>query len=968
MPSNRICRLIAAALCVAAAAASTVSALAQTPPEPGRIARPTLVVRGNAETPIAVQSVSIRAEIQGRYALTEVELTFRNPNNRILEGELQFPLAEGHSVIGFALDVDGRMRDAVPVDKARGQSIFEEITRTRVDPGLLEATQGNNYKLRVYPIPAAGTRRVMLRYAGPLAERGGRVAYVLPLDYAPRVASFSLELRVGAAARAPEVVAAALGAVAPVRQDEAYVVRAERSDFAGAGLLQLDFVAAPGPRVHTQVFDGHTWFHAELPLAAGEAPRALPKVVALVWDSSGSGAGRNHDREFALLDAYFRAMREGEVRLTRLRDTAEPVQTFRIQRGDWRALRLALEATPDDGATNLGAFVPDDTAGEILLFSDGLSNYGERPFPMTRVPVYAVSAAVSADTARLRHIAERSGARYVDLVAQDPAQAVRVLMNAGVRVARIEGNGATDLMLASPYPGRGGVVVVGRLAAPVATLRATVEHPGRAPTSVEFTVRAARAGGALAAPLWARLRIDQLEAERELNSAEIRRLGRTFRLITRETSLIVLDTVADYARHEIVPPPELRAEYERLVRVAAERASADRRSHVEQVVRRFEEKVAWWNREFPKDARPALTPQTERESAAGALRNDSRNRTEARQAAPAAAAPPPRQALDAPARTLQEREARDASAQAAPGATIQLQRWQPDAPYAARLRNASPGELYRVYLDERPGYVKSTAFFLDAADVFFEKGRTDLALRVLSNLAEMDLESRHILRVLGHRLVQAEHARLALPLFRRVAELSPDEPQSWRDLGLAYAADRQFQKAVDALREVVLRPWHGRFPEVELIALAELNAIVATAGETLDNGAIDAQLLRNLPLDLRVVLTWDADNTDIDLWVTDPNGEKAFYSNRLTWQGGRMSLDFTGGYGPEEFSLKRAKPGTYRVEAQYYGDQRQMIAGPVTLQMKLATAFGLPAQREQLVTLRLKGRSESIFVGEFEVR
>ncbi len=33
------------------------------------------------------------------------------------------------------------------------------------------------------------------------------------------------------------------------------------------------------------------------------------------------------------------------------------------------------------------------------------------------------------------------------------------------------------------------------------------------------------AGGALAAPLWARLRIDQLEAERELNSAEIRRLA-----------------------------------------------------------------------------------------------------------------------------------------------------------------------------------------------------------------------------------------------------------------------------------------------------------------------------------------------------------------------------------------------------------------------------------------------------------
>ena len=65
--------------------------------------------------------------------------------------------------------------------------------------------------------------------------------------------------------------------------------------------------------------------------------------------------------------------------------------------------------------------------------------------------------------------------------------------------------------------------------------------------------------------------------------------------------------------------------------------------------------------------------------------------------------------------------------------------------------------------------------------------------------------------------------------FERVLELSPEEPQSYRDLGLAYAADHQFQKAVDLLYEVVLRPWHGRFQEIELIALADLNAVAAGA-------------------------------------------------------------------------------------------------------------------------------------------
>jgi len=283
------------------------------------------------------------------------------------------------------------------------------------------------------------------------------------------------------------------------------------------------------------------------------------------------------------------------------------------------------------------------------------------------------------------------------------------------------------------------------------------------------------------------------------------------------------------------------------------------------------------------------------------------------------------------------------------------------------MRNADAANVYRVYLDERPNHLASTAFFLDAADVLIAKNQKALAVRVLSNLAEMDLENRHILRILGYRLLQAGDSAAALPVFRKVLELSPEEPQSYRDLGLALAADGQLQKAIDMLYEVVVRPWHNRFPEIELITLAELNAIVATAGTKLDTSRILPQLLKNLPLDLRVVLTWDADNTDIDLWVTDPNGEKAYYGNRLTYQGGRMSQDFTGGYGPEEFSLKRAKPGKYRIEAQYYGDRRQAVTGPTTLQVRLATKFGTAAQAERMITLRLSGRSEVVYVGEFEV-
>ena len=106
----------------------------------------------------------------------------------------------------------------------------------------------------------------------------------------------------------------------------------------------------------------------------------------------------------------------------------------------------------------------------------------------------------------------------------------------------------------------------------------------------------------------------------------------------------------------------------------------------------------------------------------------------------------------------------------------------------------------------------------------------------------------------------------------------------------------------------------------------------------------------------------------MDLWVTDPNDEKSYYSHRYTYQGGRMSRDFTGGYGPEEFSLRYAKPGKYKIEVNYFGSHQQVVAGATTLQVQLTTGFGTAKAKQQSVTLRLKERSETVFIGEFEVK
>jgi hypothetical protein len=74
---------------------------------------------------------------------------------------------------------------------------------------------------------------------------------------------------------------------------------------------------------------------------------------------------------------------------------------------------------------------------------------------------------------------------------------------------------------------------------------------------------------------------------------------------------------------------------------------------------------------------------------------------------------------------------------------IQLAAWQPDSAIARRLREGPPSQLYDRYLAERDAHADSSAFFLDVADLLLEQGQRELALRVLSNLAEMDLDNRH---------------------------------------------------------------------------------------------------------------------------------------------------------------------------------------------------------------------------------
>ena len=71
--------------------------------------------------------------------------------------------------------------------------------------------------------------------------------------------------------------------------------------------------------------------------------------------------------------------------------------------------------------------------------------------------------------------------------------------------------------------------------------------------------------------------------------------------------------------------------------------------------------------------------------------------------------------------------------------------------------------------------------------------------------------------------------------------------------------------------------------------------------------------------DVQVTLTWN-NGADIDLYVTDPNGDELWYQNQSVASGGQLDVDDTDGFGPENvfWPQGEAPDGTYEVGIHHY--------------------------------------------------
>lgn len=935
----------------------------------------------DGEAPVEVRSLEVRVVVTGLFAETTQTIVLFNPNRRPLEGNLTLPLSAGAVVCGYALDVEGQLVDGVVVPKEEARRILEAEIRKGVDPGLVEQVRGDVYRTRVYPIEPRGTRTVRITTISHLSVEGASAAYHLPLQHAEAVASVSLRVEVVQAPVEP-VVSGALGNLSLSRWEDRFVAEAKLGAGRPAEDLQVRLPDLPSAFTTVErTADGEVFFCVS---ASAEAPAAAepwsPDHISVAWDASGS---RDATRDLELLSALLQRLGSVTVDLVVFRDEVEAPQTFT----DTEALLAHLRSLPYDGATDLAGLDLSGGRGDAwLLFSDGLAT-SRRGLPtLGGIPVHTVCGSAASDSALLGHCSAETGGLSLDLVRTSPTAAVEALLahTAAPRIA--EARGCSEVGVRTLH---GRLAVTGRLEGDAGSVSlAGVE------LAADLTASGASPGQTLARA-WAGRRAQTLALLEGPKSAALLALARRYGLVTPGTSLLVLESLEQYLEHDVEPPRTLPTVRDAWLRRRAEKVEGEhqrRQAHIAVVLGWWQERIEWWETDFTPHH--TARPRTDRRAKRSA-------RGPGGAPPPPSAAPPPSPSLSRMAEPemelstlsmdLDEEEAADdtfsvgapapsemapAKAKADAGsraASIAIQPWSADTPYLRAMETAA--DAYAAYLEQRPAFAASPAFFLDCGDFLLRAGQQALGMRVLSNLLELALGDVALLRMYAWRLQQAGALDATVRVLEDVLAIRTDEPQSHRDLALALV-DRWERdgdvadacRAMELLLEVVVHPWE-RFPQIEVIALMELNRLVhlARAAGVPPLATIDPRMLRHLDLDVRISMSWDADLTDVDLHVFEPDGGHASYAHNRTRIGGLVSRDFTQGYGPEEYVLRRAMAGVYKIKAHYYGSHQQTLTGPCTVVVTVFTHYGRPQEQRQVLTLRLDSPSSEVVVGEVTI-
>ena len=1095
------------------------------------------------EGSIILQELTIKVEVTGNIASTTYDMTFYNPNNRVLEGELAFPLGQAQNVTQFALDLNGELREAVVVEKELGRVAFETTIKQKIDPALLEQTAGNNYKARIYPIPANGTKRVVLSYDQELILQNNAHYINVPLNFKEELKKFTIEITVLKQSIKPVIEEGQIENLLFGNWNENYVAKSEKINYVANSSLKIKIPIEPALE---KIMTYADYFYIYKALEPKTRLKTKPNSITILWDTSLSLKNRKIEKELEVLNTYFTYLKNVTVVLIKFNNEIQSEQKFTISNGNWETLKKNLTKSIYDGGTSFKKLDFSKKTDEYLLFTDGIENLGD--FSKTgNIPVYAINSISKANHTNLEKLATNSGGNYINLNNINLELANTLLTNETYRFlgAKKNNEGATNI-----YPNEitnisNDFSVSGKGFKNGDKITLLFGYGTTSDTKIDILLDTKNETSKKVKFIWAQKKLKALSYEKDKNQDEIISTSKKYQIISPFTSLIVLDRIEDYVRYKIEPPANLLEEYNNRL-ASAERNEVDRKSEQndlrDDLLDDYSDITDWWGITFKytkeivkKKIDTATTVVTNNNTIQTPVSEPSDNTTIDRNLPVVSGIVteidgPPLPGVNVKIKNAHEGDQTDFDgiyelnaqpgdilvfsfigmktkevtigesnainvgleydtnsldevvvvgygtvsennadavrilsgsvsgvqvtgnagasssvsirgnsaitssnkplyvidgivvtnevdirsleieeifvlkpeqstavygSRAATGVVviktkqglennmdkilemeelieenIELKPWTPNAEYLKILeKEKSTIEAYNKYLLLRKEYFNVPSFYMDASNFFDKRDAKEIALRVLTNLTEIDLDNYELLKVLAYKLEEYKRFDLAINIYKEILRLRPENIQSYRDLALCYKEIGEYQKSLDLLYKIVNgelleKDINRSYEGIESIAFVEMNNLISLYGNKLNLNAIDKQFIKHMPIDIRVVIDWNHNDTDIDLWVTDPNEEKCYYKHTKTKIGGRISNDMTEGFGPESYILKKAKKGDYKIAIDYYADAKQKISGPTFLKVTVFKNYSTKNETKNTVIYRLESEEDEMNVGK----
>ncbi|MBZ5711335.1 VIT domain-containing protein [Nannocystis pusilla] len=551
---------------------------------------------GAPALPLSIQRQTVKVALEDDIAETLVDQRFFNPSSTAVEGWYWFTVPEDAQLVSFALETNGQLVEGEIVERKKAAATYEAAVRRDNDPALLEWIDARTVRARIYPVPPAGERRVVLRYQQLMVESEGKRRYSYPLA-APRgreaasIEEFSLEVQLRRGLE-KDYDLATLGE-ARVSTDGRQVTM-RRSGYTPRADFELELTRkAERARVPLRVNrfnaggDQASYvmvrFAPDLDLAKLPAPRG---DVVVVVDTSAAGDPSEQQSKLAVAEALLRSLSAGDKFAVMSADVTAKVlyPEEGLAEATPEAISAALErvaAHAAGGATDLGAIFEQALARvhgleqpAVVYVGDGLATSGERSgdalaerlrrsMTGSRARLFTVGVGAEIDAAMLGRLARVGGGEALRV--EGPEQAVvRALELSGAlktpTITDLElglGEGLDDVFVsAGGKLSRGQELVL--LARTHHDLPDKITISGRLGGEA-FTKEypLAYVGGSLdrlVPRLWAAAYVERLLGDSrglEAVRGKILALGLEYGLMTPFTSFLALDSEAAYAQQGI---------------------------------------------------------------------------------------------------------------------------------------------------------------------------------------------------------------------------------------------------------------------------------------------------------------------------------------------------------------------------------------------------------------------------------